>query len=178
VASWCRTLTTLMHGISPRVRNCITDGTMLPQFGFRNSRKWARDHFACFLARSMSMKVLVQDRLCCHTVAPRAVFSITSGHYKPPMRSAQSANTAEDTWVCMEALVEVLRYQLRAVTYEKNDLVQDTIHFWAIYASALLSVTVEMSNAAMSNALKIAPPSMLRGGVGGGSGISTLDRYR
>ena len=134
VASWCRTLTTLMHGISPRVRNCITDGTMWPQFCFRNSRKWARDHFAGFLARSMSMKVLVQDRLCCHTVAPRAVFSITSGHYKPPMRSAQSADTAEDTWVCMVALVEVLRYQLRAVTFEKNDLVQDTIHFWAIYA--------------------------------------------
>ena len=77
----------------------------------------------------------------------------------------------------MVALVEVLRYQLRAVTFEKNDLVQDTIHFWAIYASALLSVTVEMNNAAMSNALKIAPPLMLRGGVGGGTGISTLDRY-
>ena len=101
VARWCRTLTTLMHDISPRVRNCITDGTMWPQFCFRNSRKWARDHFAGFLARSMSMKVLVQDRLCCHTVAPRAVFSITSGLCKPPMPSAESAKTADGTWVCV-----------------------------------------------------------------------------
>ena len=58
-------------------------------------------------------------------------------------------------------MVEAQTYQLRAVTYEKNDLVQDTIHFWIIYASALLSVTVEINNAAMSNALKIAPPSIL-----------------
>ena len=130
-----------------------------------NYRKWARDHFAGFLARSMSMKVLVQDRLCCHTVAPRAVFSITTGHCKPPMRSAQSANTAEDTWVCMVALVEVLRYQLRAVTFEKNDLVQDTIHFWAIYASALLSITLELNNAAMLHSLKIAPPLDAPGGA-------------
>ena len=77
----------------------------------------------------------------------------------------------------MVALVEVLRYQLRAVTFEKNDLVQDTIHFWAIYASALLSVTVEMNNVAMTYALKIVPPSMLRGGIGGGADISTLDHY-
>ena len=173
VARWCRTLTTLMHGISPRVRNCITDGTMWPQFCFRNSRKWARDHFACFLARSMSMKVLVQDRLCCHTVAPRAVFSITSGLCKPPMPSAESAKTADGTWVCMGALVEAQAYQHWTVTYEKNDLVQDTIHFWAIYASALLSVTVEMNNAAMTYALKIAPPSMLRGAIGGGAETST-----
>ena len=68
----------------------------------------------------MSMKVLVQDRLCCHAVAPRAVFSITSGLCKPPMPSAESAKTADGTWVGMGALVEVLRYQLRAVTFEKN----------------------------------------------------------
>ena len=52
------------------------------------------------------MKVLVQDRLGCHTEATRVVFSITLGLCKPPMRSAQSANTAEGTWVCIGALVE------------------------------------------------------------------------
>ena len=62
-------------------------------------------------------------------------------------------------------MVEAQTYQLRAVTYEKNDLVQDTIHFWIIHASALRCITVEMNNAAMSNALKIAPPLMLRGAL-------------
>jgi hypothetical protein len=65
----------------------------------------------------------------------------------------------------MVALVEVLRYQLRAVTFEKNDLVQDTIHFWAIYASALLSITLELNNAAMLHSLKIAPPLDAPGGA-------------
>jgi hypothetical protein len=77
--------------------------------------------------------------------------------------------------------VEAQAYQHWTVTDEKNDLVQDTIHFWIIYASAFLSIIVEMNNAAMSNALKIAPPSMLRGGIaggiGGGADISTPDHY-
>ena len=64
---------------------------------------------------------------------------------------------------------------------KKNDLVQDAIVCCAFYASALRCITVEMNNAAMSNALKIAPPSMLRGGIaggiGGGADISTPDHY-
>ena len=36
------------------------------------------------------------------------------------------------------------------VTYEKNDLVPDAIVRCAFYASTLLSITVEMNNAAMS----------------------------
>jgi len=63
------------------------------------------------------------------------------------------------------------------VTYEKNDLVPDAIVRCAFYASTLLSITVEMYNTAMSHALQIAPPSMLRGGIGGGADISTPDHY-
>ena len=81
------------------------------------------------------------------------------------MPSAESAKTADGTWVCMVALVEAQAYQHWTVTYEKNDLVQDTIHFWAIYASALRCITAEMNNAAMLHSLKIAPPLDAPGGA-------------
>ena len=58
--------------------------------------------------------------------------------------------------------MEAQAYQHWTVTYEKNDLVQDTIHFWAIYASALLSVTVEMNNASKRHMYNTAISFLMR----------------